>query len=106
GPGSFSTTRSVALPTSLNTVGQGLAELHGAGDVTFVMTSDNRLETNVEVLLPCAAWSESITSMTGDRPWRTTSPHETDAATIAASPRRLVVLRIQLSALDDSRCDE
>src|SRR5262245_33296860 len=56
--------------------------------------------------LPWAACSRSITSMTGALPWRTTSPHEVEAATIAASPRILVTLRIQLLALDDSRRDE
>src|SRR5262245_24050345 len=105
-PGSFSTMRSVALPTSLKTVGHGLVVLHGGGVVTLVITSDVRLLTSVVFRLPCAAWSVSITSMTGALLWRTTSPHETDAAMIAASPRILVVLRIQLLALDDSRRDE
>src|SRR5262245_12381526 len=47
GPGSFSTRRSWALPTSLNTVGHGLSVVQGAGVVMFVITSDNRLATSV-----------------------------------------------------------
>src|SRR6185295_7898082 len=94
GPTSLGASRSWALPTSLKTVGHGLSGAHGAGVVTFVITSDVRLLTSVVARLPCAAWSESMTRKTGALPSRTTSPQEIDAASTAASPRICEVLRI------------
>src|SRR6185369_16751199 len=41
-PGSLSGARSVTLPLSSKTVGQGVALVHGSGVVTFVTTSDVR----------------------------------------------------------------
>src|SRR4030095_10838086 len=101
-PTSFSVKRSWALPASLKT--HGVFALQGGSGVA-VATSDKRNPEGVPEP-PADAWSESMTSMTGALPWRTTSPHEIDAAKAATSPRRCEVLRIQLLALDDSRRDE
>ena len=73
-------------PTSLKIVGQGEAGAHGAGVVTFVMTSENSVPPN----LPRAALRrlQLIDHQEhGRRPSRTTSPHDTDAAMSAARPQ-------------------
>ena len=76
-------------PTSLKIVGHGAAGVHGAGLVTSVWTSDVRFPLSVEGWLPCAACSESITSTTGARPSRTTSPQEVAATAAAEAAARM-----------------
>ncbi len=61
-PMSFSGARSVTAPISSNIVGHGTVVVHGEGEVTLVITSDNRLVVcGPGVPAPRAAVSKSIT---------------------------------------------
>src|SRR5438067_671678 len=80
GPTSFRSKCICTEPKSLKIVGHGVAGVHGAGAVTLVMTSEFSVLARVVGLSPRAARSWSITRKTGARLWRTTSPHEIDAA--------------------------
>src|SRR4051794_17203575 len=110
-PSSFMTMCITAWPRSPNTVGHGVSVVHGDGDVTFVMTSEVSVVAGVPmVAAPRMPASESITRYDDARPVRTTSPHETDTATIATSKeirvRRCIRVILCSSALDDARRDE
>src|SRR5579872_2918855 len=105
---SFIVTARITWPRSLKIVGHGVWAVHGAGAVTFVITSDSSGEPNAAGADPFAPCSEFITSSTGARLSRTTSPHDTPAATSAASAKsREVRITVTFrSPFDDSRCDE
>ena len=93
-PTSFSGARRKARPVSLKIVGHGLVGLHGAGAVTIVWTSDNRKPLGMAVVgPPRSPCNESIVRYTGERPSRTTFPHDTDAAAhVAAAKSRVTML--------------
>src|SRR4051794_35958126 len=85
-PSSFITMRMAACPRSPKIVGHGLSGAHGAGDVTLVITSDVSVADAVpSVAAPRMPASESMTMYEDARPLRTTLPHDTDAATSAAT---------------------
>src|SRR5437868_3301088 len=76
-PGSFSAMCIVASPRSLKMVGHGAEVVHGAGDVTFVMTSeDSGFPAVPRVAAPRMPASESMIRYEGALPERTTSPHD------------------------------
>jgi len=64
-----------AVALSLSTVGQGVVELHGAGEVTFLITSDSRTAGDKFVTV----------TRTGERLSLTTSPQETHPMSTAAA---------------------
>src|SRR5689334_8950083 len=107
---SFGDRRSVTLPLSLKIVGHGVVALHGAGVVTYVMTSDSRNPASVPAveppLDPC---SRSTTRKTGARPCRTTSPHEAALAAMRNNPAsffKCLMTVLCASDLDDAWRDE
>src|SRR4051812_11867646 len=78
----------VTEPTSLKIVAHGVSGAHGLGVVTLTRTSDWRTLPSAVGLLPGAPCSELITRKSGERPVRTTSPHETAATATRASAAR------------------
>src|SRR5262249_31606447 len=106
----FNDSRSCTDPMSLKTVGHGFVALHGAGEVTFVMTAESKVPPNWVGLLPGAACRLAITRNTADLSLRTTSPHEAVAVMSAANPRNLRAFRIlrilSSSAFDNLRRNE
>jgi hypothetical protein len=91
GDASFGTTVSVALPES--TKMQGKVAPTGHDVACLLRTSD---DTGPEVVA-VAPESELITSKTGARPVRTTSPHEAVAVTTSVSDASPITLRIDIS---------
>src|SRR4051794_26532461 len=92
--GSFNAMCIPASPASANTVGHGVAGAQGGGVVTFVITSELRVAVTVPPVLarPRIPPSESMTRYDGDRPVRTTSPHEAAAPIKAPIVRNRVML--------------
>src|SRR3954447_9694500 len=94
-PMSLSGARSVTVPVSSNTVGQGAEVVHGGGEIALVITSDSRLDDATALDDPPRdAASVSITRYTGELPSRTASPHEVAPATTSARPTRRKTLRM------------
>jgi hypothetical protein len=96
----------VTKPRSLKT--QGVLVEQGSGDITA--TSDESVPANACGLFPGAASSLSTVKKTGEWPCRTTSPHEVNRETTAATVRSFRTARreciIFSLSLDDARRDE
>src|ERR671931_2386962 len=103
----FSASDSESWPESLKIVGQGDVVVHGGGVVRFTTTSESSTEEKVPAPWPPpgAAVNELMTSITGDRPERTTSPHDVAVPTSTANASRRVIIRIQVTVrLSSSGC--
>src|SRR5262245_43816582 len=109
-PGSLSAMCMVASPASLKIVGHGLSWAHGAGAMTFVITSETSVLAGVAtVAAPRIPRIESTTRYEGARPVRTTSPHDVAAELRATNARNRFRFRMEVmaaSAPDDARRDE
>src|SRR5436309_11741760 len=109
-PGSLSAMCMVASPESPKIVGHGLSWEHGAGEMTFVITSEISVLAGVPaVAAPRTPRRESTTRYEGARPLRTTSPHDVAVAPRATNARNRFRFRMEVmaaSAPDDSRRDE
>src|SRR5262245_2325446 len=87
--------RSVTVPGSPKIVGQGLSDVHGAGDVTFVITSEVSTPDGVPGCgPPRLPSSDSMIRYTGELPSRATSPHETPAAITAERTNNRAAFRL------------
>jgi hypothetical protein len=87
--------RNVTLPVSLKIVAQGESAEHGGGSVTIVSTSDMRkLDWGPAVAPPLDAVSDWMTRNIGDRPSRTTSPHDAPAAARPATRKIRIAERM------------
>src|SRR4051812_12407468 len=109
---SFCDRWNVAVALSENTVGHGAAAVHGGGVRISVTTSDCSVpDGGPAVTPPRDACSVSSTTNTGERPWRTTSPHDTLAAAAAASTAAIILWRMCIEVITrlpfaDARRDE
>src|SRR5580704_9115815 len=96
-PMSFSASDRLTVPLSAKIVGHGVVVVHGRGVVTIVITLDcSTLVGAPPPGPPGTPWRLLMMRNTGERPWRTTSPHEPAATARALRARNLVVLPMRV----------
>jgi hypothetical protein len=89
---SLSGVRKTTCPKSSKMTWQGACAEQVPPDVTMVSTSESSAPLNWVGLSPLAACSKSIVRNMGERPMRTTSPHDTTERTNAMTVAILFML--------------